>query len=58
MLKTQQEMFPKTVLWKQKRRWGSWKKWAVVVNNVFELKMTMDKIESLGTEGKFLGLEN
>ena len=58
MLKTQQEMFPKTVLWKQKRRWGGWKKWAVVVSNVFELKMTMDKIESLGTEGKFIGLEN
>lgn len=58
MLKTQEEIYPKTLLWKQKRRWGGWKKWAVVINNVFELKMAMDKIDQLGNEAVFVGLEN
>lgn len=49
--------FPKTVLWEQKRRWGNWKKWATNVNNVYELKIAMDKIGSLGDEARFKGIE-
>lgn len=49
--------FPKTVLWEQKRRWGKWKKWAVVANNIYELRIIMDKIQSLGDEARFKGTE-
>lgn len=49
--------FKKVVRFGIPRRWGnSYKKYAVVVRNNFELKDVMNKIEQL--KAKFLGIDN
>lgn len=51
--------YPKTFTWKEKRRWGKWKKCNKIVNNVYELKLAMDALVAMGTENaKFTGMVN
>lgn len=42
--------YPRTVVWESKRRWGNKKKHYTVVQNIFELKIVVDKIKELNAK--------
>lgn len=45
-------VWPKQIKWKQKRRWGSMKKMITPVANVYEMKVAIDKILTLREKGE------
>lgn len=45
-------MWPKVLLWKQRRRWGSFRKMRTPVSNVHEMKIAMEKIVALRDIGQ------
>lgn len=49
------DLYPQTIVWESKRRWGGKKKHYTVVNHVFELKVVIDKIKEL--KAKFIRTE-